>query len=200
MEYYRWSTMSGSYFRKQSWPAFVYQGQTYEFTHLDDYDVEVIDSEKKTRRIAVSFSDHCFTREADGKDDPALLYPQSTRAAGYFCIERYHLSLNLRQHIAQAMQGKVWNIAGENFATIPTVDRQGILVLYGIVFSLDRVKKRPVDLDMRVRTAYPCDEKNLVTFGTVRFVHLVTLRMQGKRPNRNLDRRRPKPTLRRGQK
>jgi hypothetical protein len=98
------------------------------------------------------------------------------------------------------MQGKVWNIAGENFAAVPTVNYQGVLVLYGIVFSLDRVKKRPVDLDMRVRTAYPCDEKDLVTFGTMRSVHLVTLRMHRKRPNRNLDRRRPKPTLKPGQK
>jgi len=192
--------MSGSYFRKQSWPAFVYQGQTYEFTHLDEYEVEVIDSDKKTRRIAISFSDHCFTREPEANDDPALHYPHSTRPAGHFCLERYHLSLSLRQHLAQAMQGKVWNIEGENFAAIPTVDHRGVLVLYGIVFSLDRVKKRPVDLDMRVRTAFPCDEKDLVTFGTVRFVHLVTLRVRRKRPNRNLDRHRPKPALKPGQK
>jgi hypothetical protein len=85
-------------------------------------------------------------RKANG--DPALRYPHSTRPAGHFCLERYHLSLNLREHIAQAMLGKVWNIVGENFAAIPTVNHQGILVLYGIVFSLDRVKKRPADLDM----------------------------------------------------
>ncbi len=187
--------MSGAFFRNQSWPAFVHQGQTYEFIHLDEYEVEVIDSEKKTRRIAVSFSDHCFTREPEANDDPALHYPHGTRPAGHFCLERYHLSLNLRQHIAQAMLGKVWNIVGENFAAIPTVNHQGVLVLYGIVFSLDRVKKRPVDLDMRVRTAYPCDEKDMVTFGTVRFAHLVTLRMQRKRPNRNLDGHRPRPRL-----
>ena len=50
-----------------------------------------------------------------------------------------------------------------------------------------------MDLDMRVRTAYPCDEKDIVTFGVVRFAHLVTLRMQRKRPNRNFDRNRPRP-------
>jgi len=185
--------MSGAYFKKQSWPAFVHQGRTYDFSHLDEYEVEVIDSEKQARRIAVSFSDHCFTRDRDAADDPALRYPHSTRIVGHFCVERYHLSLGVRQHIAHAMDGKVWNIEGENFAIIPTVNHEGIAVLYGIVFSLDRVKGRSVDLDMRVRTAYPCDEKDIVTFGVVRFAHLVTLRMQRKRPNRNLDRNRPRP-------
>ena len=119
MECYGWSAMSGPFFRHQSWPAFVYQGQSYEFAHLDEYEVKLVDSEKITRRIAISFSDHCFTREPDANDDPALRYPQSTRPTGHFCLERYYLSLNLRQHIAQAMQGKVWNIAGENFAGDP---------------------------------------------------------------------------------
>jgi len=52
-----------------------------------------------------------------------------------------------------------------------------------------------VDLDMRVRTAYPCDATEIMTYGNVRFPHLVTLRMQGKRPNRNFDRHRPRPRL-----
>ncbi len=190
-----WYGMSGPYFQKQSWPSFVYQGQTYDLTHLVEYEVEVTDSGGATRRIAISFSDHCFTREPNGEDDPALQYLHSTRPTGYFCTERYRLSLNLVGHIAHAMQGKVWIIEGGNFATIPTVDHQGNKMLYGIVFSLDRVKKLPVDLDMRVRTAYPCDATEIMTYGNVRFPHLVTLRMQGKRPNRNFDRHRPRPRL-----
>ena len=91
------------------------------------------------------------------------------------------------------MQGKVWIIEGENLAAVPTIDQRGNKILYGIVFSLDRVKKLPVELDMRVRTAFPCDEAEIVTYGNVRFSHLVALRMQGKRPNRNFDRHRPRP-------
>jgi hypothetical protein len=186
-------SMSGPYFQKQSWPAFAYQGQTYDFTHLDEYEVEANDSGGMARRIAISFSDHCFTREPATDDDPALRYPHSTRTVGYFCIDRYQLSMNLARYIDHAMQGKVWIIEGENYATIPTVDHQGNKILYGIVFSLDRAKKLPVDLDMRVRTAFPCDEAEIVTYGSVRFSHLVTLRMQSKRPNRNFDRHRPRP-------
>ena len=101
----------------------------------------------------------------------------------------------LRQQLARAIQGKVWTIESENFAAVPTIDHQGNRILYGIVFSLDRVKKLPIDLDMRVRTAYPCDAAELVTYGNVRFAHLITLRMQGKRPNRNFNRHRPRPRL-----
>jgi hypothetical protein len=46
-------TMSGPYFQKQSWPVFTYQGQTYDFTHLDEYEVEVNDSGGTARRIAI---------------------------------------------------------------------------------------------------------------------------------------------------
>jgi len=66
-------------------------------------------------------------------------------------------------------------------------------MLYGIVFSLDPVKGLPVDLHMRVKTAYPCDERDIVTFGSVRFRHLVSLRMQRKRPGRIVDRGRKRP-------
>ena len=185
--------MSGPYFQKNSWPAFTYQGQTYDLTHLDEYEVEVSDSEGLVRRIAVSFSDHCFTREPKAGDDPALHYRDSTRTHGHFCVDRYALSLGIRGHLDQAMQGKVWNIESENYAAIPTIDHQGNKIVYGIVFSLDRVKKLPVDLEMRVRTAFPCDESEITTYGNVRFSHLVALRMKGKRPNRNLQRHRPRP-------
>jgi hypothetical protein len=177
------------------WLAFVYQGTTFSLDHLDEYQVSVTDSTKTERRVAVAFSDHCFTKEPETGDDPALAYPQSTRRVGHFCMERYRLSLGLSQHIAQATQGKVWTIEGENFAAIPTVDYLGNKVLYGIVFSLDRSKKLPIDLIMRVRSAYPCDVTEIVTYGSVRFSHLATLRMQGKRPNRNFDRHRPRPRL-----
>jgi len=190
-----WYAMSGPYFQKQSWSSFACQGATYDLTHLDEYEVEAIDSQGTARKIAVSFSDHCFTREPEAGADPTLRFPGSTRSVGHFCLVRYQLSLDLRQHLVRAMQGTVWTIEGENYAAVPTVDRQGNRILYGIVFSLDRVRKLPVDLDMRIRTAYPCDEAEIITYGNVRFAHLVTLRMQGKRPNRNVERHRPRPRL-----
>jgi hypothetical protein len=187
--------MSGPYFQKQSWPTFTYQGQTYDFTHLDEHEVEVNDSDGTARRIAVSFSDHCFTREPETGDDPGLRYPDSTRATGHFCLERYQLSLGLSQHIAHAMQGNVWIVRDAAFAAVPTVNHRGDKVLYGIVFGLERVTGFPMHLHMRIETAYPCDEAALITYGTIRFAHLITLRMQRRSPKRNFNRHRPKPRL-----
>jgi len=188
-----WHLMSGPYFQKQRWPAFVYQDQRYDFDHLDEYVFDVSDSQSVVRHIAVTFTDHCFTREREAEDDDALIYPTSSRQPGCFCIDRYQHSLGLPVHIQRATTGEVWNIEGDNFAIVPTVTHQGLRVLYGIVFSLDPVKGLPVDLHMRVKTAYPCDEKDIATFGSVRFRHLVALRMQKKRPKSIFDRRRKRP-------
>jgi hypothetical protein len=187
------NAMSGPYFQKESWPPFAYQGQTYDFTHLDEYQVEANDSTGQARRIAISFSDHCFTREPVAGDDPALRYPESTRVIGCFCVDRYQLSLNLAHHISRAVKGKVWIVRDTAFAAVPTIDHTGNKVLYGIVFSLIRVTGFPVQLHMRVDTAYPCDEHDIITYGNVRFSQLIKLRMQHKSPKRNFDKHRPKP-------
>jgi hypothetical protein len=102
--------MSGPYFDKQGWPPFVYQGVTYGLTHLDEYQIEVLDSAKVKRRISVTFSDHCLTRNPEPGDDPALLYAYSSRNPGQFCIERYQHSLNLAGYIAQTVTRNVWNL------------------------------------------------------------------------------------------
>jgi hypothetical protein len=183
----------GPYFDKTSWPSFVHLGTTYGLGHLDEYEFAVVDTDDQSRVIAVTFADHCFTRAQEPGDEPALIYPASDRKPGVFCFTRYTLSLGLVGHIAHAAAGNVWSIPSENFAAVPVVDRSGNPVLYGIVFSLDPVKGLPVDLHMRVQTAYPVDEKELVTFGHVRFRHLVALRMRGERPKRIFDRHRKKP-------
>ena len=185
--------MAGPYFHKSSWPSFIYQGATYDLTHLDEYEFNVVDTDSLMRRIAVTFGDHCFTRDPMSGDDSALAYPASDRRPGYFCFERYKLSFGLVGHITSA--GQVWIVGGEHLAVVPVVDYSGKRVLYGIVFSLDRVTGLPLHLHMRVKTAYPVDRKTLVTFGFVRFRHLVALRMKGKKPRRITDARRKTPRI-----
>ncbi len=94
------------------------------------------------------------------------------------------------------MIGKVWTLQGESYAIIPTVRPSGQVMYYGIIVSLDRVKGLPVDLRMRVKTAFPYDRDQPVTYGHVRFPHLVTLRMKGKHPGRitGHNRKWPRPT------
>ncbi len=189
-------SMAGPYFRKTSWPPFEYEGVSYDLSHLDEYEFKILDSDNVERRVAVTFDDHCFTRKPENGDDQALAYPDSDRDPGHFCFQRHELSLRLRDHIAYAANGHVWNVQGENFAAVPVIDHSGNRALYGIVFSLDPVTGLPpVDLHMRVQTAHVRDEKELVTFGSVRFPHLVKLRMQHRRPHRIMDHGRKRPKI-----
>jgi hypothetical protein len=186
--------MAGPYFQKKSWPSFAYQGTTHDLRHLDEYEFTIVDTEHLERRIAVTFADHRFTRAPLRGDNPALTYPYSDRRPGYFCFDRYPLTFCLQEHINDASGGKVWNVEGQQFAAVNEVDRSGNRVTYGIIFSLDRVSGLPVHLHMRVKTAYPITQR-LLTFGSVRFPHLVALRMKGKRPNKITSARRKVPRI-----
>jgi hypothetical protein len=184
---------------QENWRPFQHDGVIYTFDHLAESQIKVIDSSKVERGIVVTFSDHCFTRDPQPNDDLSLRYPFGSRREGYFCPDRYQYSLGLAQHIDQATRGKIWNIRDKDttnsFAIVPTIDHRGARVLYGIVFNLDPVSGLPVDLHMRVKTAYPCDKKEIGTFGFLDFSHLVKLRMQHKYPKLIYDRRRKKPRV-----
>lgn len=190
--------MAAPYFQKAPWTPFVHGGITYALSHLDEYHFTVTDSDAQDRRIAVTFSDHCFTREQKPEDDPALFYPGSRRKNGIFCFDRYQHSLGIAEHIAHTVRGKVWNASSYHdcFAIIPVINHRGERMLYAILFSLDRgPKDLPVDLHMLIRTAYPCDQKQIVTFGEIGFRKLVALRMKGKSPSRIMDRLRKTPRI-----
>jgi hypothetical protein len=189
--------MSGPYFHKHSWPTFVYQGQCYRLHHLDEYVLNTKDSKSVERRIAVSFTDHCFTRIWNPKDDPELIYPASSRGPGpgCFCFTRYCYSFTLQGVIQQALDGKAWNVTHNNFAIVSAVTHHNVNMLYSIIFSLEPVSGLPVDLHMQIQSAHLRDEKELTTYGWIRFRHLITLRMQNKRPPKNHDQRRNKPHI-----
>jgi hypothetical protein len=103
--------VSGSYFpHHPKWSPFTYKEKTYNLDHLHEYQFPVQDTDKLVRNIGVTFSDHCFTRSPEKLDDPALVYSGSSRTNGYFCFERYQLSLSIRSHITNAAAGKVWEV------------------------------------------------------------------------------------------
>ncbi len=179
---------------RRSWETFVYQGVTYSLAHLDSFEIEVRDAQKQPRSMAVNFSDHCFTKSYEEGIDPELRYPSSTReGGGFFCLRRYHLSLGLPTMIRQAVDRKVWNLAHEHYALLPTIDLDGQEIFYGIVFSLDPIHAPGLDLILRVRSAHPRDEREMATFGEVRFAHLISLRLLRKHAERDLRRGRKRP-------
>jgi hypothetical protein len=193
--------MHNPIYQKQPWLPFIYEGKAYTLKHLDEFQFKVTDSSNTMRIIVVNFSDHCFTRERrPGEiESEALEVGASSRNPGYFCFDRYQHSLGLRGYLSGLSKPRsvVWNVQGGNYAVVPSVDHNGTLTFYGIIFSLDRVSGLKVDLRMDVRTAYPCDERKVETFGSVRFEHLVRLRVEGKRkrPKPILDSRRKQPSL-----
>ncbi|MFD1627289.1 hypothetical protein [Azospirillum griseum] len=189
--------MPGPYFPSPGWRPFVFNGETYGFEHLNEYEFDVVDTAKVSRRIVVTFSDHVFTRDAELGDDPAWVFPGSSRVPpGCFCPKRYRHSLDIKALIEWAAGGKAWTLDGDDrYAQIPTISDDGTPLLYSIVFSLDPARGLQVHLHMRVRSAYPCDKTVPSTYGSVTFRHLVRLRAEHKRPNRNFNKRRERPTL-----
>ena len=187
--------MKHPYIQKRSWPDFLYQGRCYSLSHCDEYRFSLKDRMGQLREVAVTFSDHCFTRKYAAGDDPALIYHGSSRRRGCFSLDRYVHSLRLRAYIEQTLNGKIWNAGRGNYSIIRTVTRDDEKLLYNIIFRLEPVTGLPVDLHMPIRTAYLCEERPPRTFGGVRFPHLVTLRVQKKHPREIWDGKRRIPRL-----
>lgn len=183
--------MSGPFFQRQSWSAFSYDGVTYSLSHLDEMQLDAADSTGQIRKMAVTFEDHCFT-SAPVTADPALVYPGSSRMPGHFSLQRYEASLRLPELLRTLPDKKVWNVEGTTQVYLPILDIAGSDHVYHIIFGLRRVKQLPVDLHLRIETAYVGD-RLLPTYGAVQFRTLVTLVMSGKQLKKNFDRNRPRP-------
>lgn len=186
--------MPKPYFQYKPWPDFHYNGTIYKLDHLAEHEIEVTDSSSVKRTIVITYSDHCFTDKPESEADPALVYPDCSRGAqGHFSFERYHCSLDLPTFVSQLTNNKVWNVNGGNYAQLPIITHNGQRTWYAIIFSLDPVKGLPIDLHLKVRTAYPNSRDHIPTFGHVSFSRLVKLRVENKTPPPVYDKHRKKP-------
>jgi hypothetical protein len=188
--------MPSPYFQHTPWPDFDYNGTVYSLSHLVEHEFTIIDSSKVERCVVVTYTDHCFTQTPEPGADTALFYPHCSRGKeAHFSLDRYQHSLSLPVFVPAVANGKVWNVEGKNYALLPTIDHNGQRMLYAIIFSLDPVKGLPVDLHMRISTAYPHSGEELVTYGSVGFSHLATLRMRKQTPKLIFDRGRKRPRI-----
>jgi hypothetical protein len=187
--------MPQPYIQKTPWLPFIYNGESYDLSHLNEHEIQVLDSKNVERKIAVTYEDHCFTDKSDPNDDPNLYYPNSSRDRACFSLDRYHHSLSLPLHIATIGNTKVWYAEGDNYALIPTIDHNGQKVLYAIFFSLSPLKGLPVSLHLRILSAHLADRKIPTTYGFIDFSRLVTLKIQRIPPKRNTDRARKRPKI-----
>ena len=186
--------MPPPFFQQKQWQPFTTGGVTYTFDHLAEFAFNIVDSAGNNRKIAVSYSDHVFTRDGTAGEDASNMFPGCSREYGIICPERYSLSLELKSHIEHASKGDVWIVDGDTrYAHMPIITCEGKQHLAAIVFSLERVRGLPLDIHMRVRSAHLCDWKVPATFGSVKFKHLVRRTVEGKPPPKRYDRDRKQP-------
>lgn len=189
--------MPAPYFSK-GWPSYSVGEVTYEFAHLDECYMQASDSLGAERSIAVTYSDHVFTRDPMPSEDEISAFPGSLRNPfGVLCPTRYRMSVTLPAIVAGIPGQRIWNLAKDDrYAHVPILGEDGVEQLYSVVFSLDPVKRHiPYDFRLHIRTAYPCDRKVPDTFGNVRFSHLLMLRENGLHPQRNYAKGRKVPTI-----
>jgi hypothetical protein len=193
-------------YKQAPWPNFHRNGTTYRLNHLNEYTIQVTDSDGVERLMLVHFSDHCFTRDASrdpSQDDPTLLYRPSTRRPnGYFCLDRWGLSRDLRTHIHDAVHGQVWMCHDPKYCIVPTVVLEGQPLLYGILCKLSKEKGYHFKLSLEVITAYPWTRLDgqgqiikVTTYGKVDFSRLINLQVNNQTPTRITDGNRKTPEL-----
>lgn len=190
--------MPPPYFVKSLWADYSIDGQTYQFNHLAERSFNVMDTNGIERSIAISYSDHVFTRDPKPGDDPKLAFPNCSREPyGLFCNQRYPLSLRLPNLVPEVANQRVWNLTrDDSYAQLPIVDVEGNARMYAIIFALHACRQGiPYDLHLRVRSAYICTDKPPATFGDVKFAYLAKLRLEGEHATMVFGKRRKVPKL-----
>lgn len=176
------------------WGVFVTGAESYDLAHLDER-IVVVPVGGAEQSILVRFSDHCFTEDAAPNDERPV-FPASSRADGRFCLERYAASLKIWECIDKAVLGRVWLGEGDRYLVVKMDVGEGEnLRHYIIALTLEKFKGHAqAKLLMRIRTAFlRTPDKQIATFGEVRFSNLVSLTLKGQSPKRIFDANRKKP-------
>ena len=114
------------------WQPFIYQGQSYDLSHVHPFEWEYIapatdKRPERTYKIAVQFSMHTFTRGiVTGETvEPALLYRDS-REERAFDFVRYALSSQLPAIVRQLDERVCYHTHHGTFFTIEIVNPDGV--------------------------------------------------------------------------
>lgn len=142
-------------------PAITVNGQTYDLAHLDPLTLQVqSEMAKKTLRVGVRFSNHCFTNDYDAAMHPAgfpILLDAGKRQRS-FCHVRYDLSHQLPAIVQGLTHPKiqVWQTA-ERRNWVYSMAVENPAGPYHVFFELRRSTDRAHDLGMVIESAYPED-------------------------------------------
>ena len=160
----------------KSWWPFVFEGNTYDLSHLKYNSFLAVDSRNPknvvTYRLHVTYSFHCFAKD-DGnlsEDEKEKLMYHAPRESRPFNFKRYQLSKYLPDIIESLSNPKtvVFHRGYENYATINVIDENGQGIDYLVSFSIFKENKK---LRLHIRTAFPEDREK----GKIKKVKFFTL-------------------------
>lgn len=150
--------------RGHRFPSVVYQGETWDLSHLDPYAFRATLKQDLSVDVVVLFSCHCFTSAADqdGRTEipDAELYLDG-HVRRVLNPERWRLSRELLPGLEGHLRGqpvRALNSATDNYAIFKVTDTKGTTVDYGVFFTVTKDKKRKKRLLLRVQSAYPLKE------------------------------------------
>lgn len=141
------------------WKAFTHEKTVYDFGHLDPFEYDLVVPEKDDKpeqryRLNVTFSMHCFTRDArKGEQIPAELAYSDSRETRFFEFDRYEQSKGLAKIVRTLGERKCHHDKHGNFYVFEVVDADGRKQYYSVFFTLSKAGKK-AGLNLYITTAH----------------------------------------------
>jgi len=123
------------------WKEFVYQGKTYDLSHLHPFEVHferpAQDSKPPVKfRVEVHFSLHCFSRRlGDEGYDKNLIYPCVSEVR-LFDLYRYELSRRLPDILRGLPNRQIRQTGHGNYICVEVITETGARVEYDVFFKV----------------------------------------------------------------
>lgn len=146
------------------WRSFRKDGKEFKLNHLNPFKLEITQKAnngkgEKKYLCWITFSSHCFTREArDESIDPSDVYQEPKSEERLFCTTRYRLSLDLRKIIESKLSNgdeKCFHTGHGNFFIVESVDENGNKYNYEIYFRPRKVTGKECPVSIYIESAYP---------------------------------------------
>lgn len=183
------------------WGEFQAGETTYNLSHLNGKEIELIQPEKQNFPqnvfpIYLSFGDHCFTKHYG---DDAYIYSEYNGKTRYFCTERYELSLGLPSYIVNLLNTNPYLKCSftnkkEKFFYI---EENYIDITYRIFMNIDKNNRNNNGLRLKVVSAYREENyaQRVVSNGEFRLFRILSAKLKGellsqRKTNRRASRKR----------
>jgi hypothetical protein len=141
------------------WRAFTHGKTVYDLGHLHPFEYDLVlpakdDKPERQYRLNVTFSMHCFTRDAR-KDEMVLaeLAYSDDRETRIFEFDRYELSKRLPEIVCTLGERKCHHDKHGNFYVFEIIDKTGRRQYYSVFFTLSKAGNK-AGLNLFITTAH----------------------------------------------